>query len=79
MSASQENDEFTPSLPEINPITGAEIDPQFGDAFSHRFDIAGIASSQTLDSGLNSRTRLQIAQSVEPFGENVGFPNLDHG
>jgi len=64
VSASQENDEFTPSLLEIDPVTGAEIDSQLGDTFADGFRVAWIAGGQALNSGLNSGSRLQVARAL---------------
>ncbi len=50
----------------------------YSERLRNRLDVAGISTGKTLDSGLDSRPCLDVAQGVEPLGENLGFPNFNH-
>jgi hypothetical protein len=41
-------------------------------------DISRISGSETLDSDLDSRPRAEVAQAVEPVGEEFGLADLKH-
>jgi hypothetical protein len=49
VSASQQNDQFSPSLLEIHPVTGAVVDSQLRDTCANRFDISGVSSDEPFD------------------------------
>lgn len=78
VAARQKNDELAPALLEIHPITGAVVDPQFRDAFADWLDVAGVSSGEPFDSCLDSRSRLDVAQAIEPQCEDLGLANFDH-
>jgi hypothetical protein len=63
--------DLKPSLPEIDPVAGTEIQPQLRDAFSGRFNIAKESFFQAVDADADSGTCLNI-ETVQPFGER--FP-----
>lgn len=54
------------------------IDSQFRDTLANRFDIPRVPGCKSFDPCLDARSRLKIAQGVEPLGEHVGFPQFDH-
>lgn len=51
----QQDDEFTTAHSEINPVAGAVINAQLGDAFPDGPDIAGISGGQSFDARQNAR------------------------
>ena len=58
---------MTTSLPisfEIHPVTGTVVDPQFGNSLAYRLDISRVSGSETLNSDLNSRPRVEVAQAA---------------
>src|SRR5574337_45049 len=59
-------------------ITGAVVDPQFGNAFTHRLHVARVAGGEPFDPDQDSSACLNVAQAVEPLGEDLGLANLDH-
>jgi hypothetical protein len=61
---------------EIHPVTGAVIDPQFGDTLANRFNIPGVTCGEALDPDLNPCPRTNVAQSVKPPGKSLGLANL---
>jgi len=78
VTAGQQNDQLSPSLFEIHPVTGAIVDSQFRDTFTNGFNISGVSSSKSLDPCLDARSRLQVMQAVEPLSEVSGFANFNH-
>jgi hypothetical protein len=61
VTTSQQNNQLTSLLFEIHPITGALVDPQLRNAFTHRLYIPRISRCQALDSCEHSRPCLNIA------------------
>ena len=59
-------------------ISGTVVDPQFGNSLAYRLDISRISGSEPLNSDLDSRPRADIAQAVEPLGEEFGLADLKH-
>jgi hypothetical protein len=51
---------------EVHPIPRPIIDTQLRDAFTYRFDITCISSSQTLDPHLHTRPRPHIRKPIKP-------------
>jgi hypothetical protein len=62
----------------IHPVTGAEVDSQLRDTFANRLNISGISSGEPFDPRLDARSRLDVAQVVEPLSEECGFADFDH-
>ena len=54
------------------------IDPQFRDTLAHRPDVARIPQRKPLDTSLNTRSRPEVAQVVEPLSEDTGPADLNH-
>jgi hypothetical protein len=79
ITARQENDDLPPALLEIDPVTGALVDPQLRHTFADGLDIAGVPGGETFDPGLDTRPGLDIAQAVQPLGEGIGFAHFHHG
>ena len=75
----QEDDQLPPTLLEIHPITGAVVNPQFRHAFADRFNVAWIVGGEALDSGLDTRSCLNVAQDVKPLGKYIGLAGFNHG
>jgi hypothetical protein len=71
VSSREQNDHFIPNLFVVHPVTRTVVDPQFGNSPAYRLDISGVALSEALDPNLDSRPRAEIAQSVEPVGEEL--------
>jgi hypothetical protein len=78
VSTSQQNDQFSPSLLKIHPITGTIVDSQFRDTFTNWLNISGVSNSKPLDPCLDARSRLQVRQIVKPLNEVGGFTNFNH-
>ncbi len=78
VTACQQNHDFAPVFLEVHPITGAIIDPQFGNAFANRRCIPGITRREAFDPCLNPCSCANVTQAVKPSGESVGLANLDH-
>ncbi|SBT04177.1 hypothetical protein PROAA_1240002 [Candidatus Propionivibrio aalborgensis] len=78
VATSQQNDQLSPALLEIHPVTGAVVDSQLRDTFANRFDISGISSSEPFNPCLDARSRLEVAQVVEPLSKEDGFANFNH-
>jgi hypothetical protein len=60
--------DLKPFLPEINPISRAEIQPQLRDAFANWLDIAEEPIFQMIDANAHLGSCLNV-ESDEPFGE----------
>lgn len=73
----QQNDQLSPSLLEIHPITGAVVDSQLRDTFTNGLDISWVSGSEPFDPCLDARSRLKVAQVVEPLSEEAGFANFN--
>ncbi len=62
----------------MHPVTGAIINPQFGNALPNRSDIPWVPCRKTLDPDLDARSRMNVAQPVKPFGISLRLANLMH-
>jgi hypothetical protein len=78
VSSCEQNEHCTSNFFEVHSITRTVVDPQFGNSLAYRLDISRVSGSETLDSNLDSRPRADIAQTVEPAGEECGLANLKH-
>jgi hypothetical protein len=54
------------------------VNPQLRHGFADWRDVSWIARGQPLDPNEDSRSSLRIGQAIDPAGEDVGLPNLDH-
>jgi hypothetical protein len=79
VSTSQQNNQRSPSLLELHPVTGTVVDSQLRDTFANRFDIAGVSSGESFNPCLDARSHLEVAQVIEPLSEEDGFANFNHG
>ena len=60
VAASEQDDQHVPFLDELDAVTRAVVDAQFGDAFTDRFDIARIPEGQTPDADVDARLGLTV-------------------
>jgi hypothetical protein len=79
IASGQENNQLKPALLEIHPITGTEIDPQLGDSLANRLNITGVSRSEPLNPDLDTRSRLNVAEFIQPIDEEISFSYFDHG
>jgi hypothetical protein len=54
------------------------VDPQLGDTFSDGAHVPRITAGESFDPDKDTSSRLRVFQAVEPLGEDLGLPNLDH-
>jgi hypothetical protein len=78
VSSCEQNEHSTSNFFEVHPVTGTVVDPQFGNSLAYRLDISRVPGSEPLNSDLDSRPRADIAQAVEPVGEEFGLADLKH-
>lgn len=62
-----------PALPEIHPITGAVIDSEFGNPLADRLDIAGVSRSEAFNFYLDTRSCLNVAETIKPMRRDRSF------
>lgn len=55
--------------PEIDPIPGTQVLPQFQNTFSYRLAISEYSCLQTLQSDSHLRLRLLVSQGLQPVGD----------
>lgn len=67
VTTSQENDQLPPSLPEINPVPGAVVDSQLRHTFADWLNVAGVSGGKAFYSDLHARSRLDVAEAIEPL------------
>ena len=75
---SQQNNQLSPLLLEIHPVTGTVVDSQLRDTFANRLDISGVPSRKPFDPCLDARSRLKVAQGIQPLSEKVSLANFNH-
>lgn len=78
ISARKENNQRFTAIHKVHSIPWPVIDPQLRDTLTYRPDIAWISQRQTLDTSLNTRSRPEVAQVIEPLSEDIGPADLDH-
>jgi hypothetical protein len=78
VTSRQQNRHFAPVFLEIHPVTGAVIDPQFGDTLANGLDIPRVTCGEALNSDLNPGARTNVAQPIKPLSESLGLTNLKH-
>jgi hypothetical protein len=78
VSSGQENNQLTPTLLEIHPITGTVINSKFGDTLADRLNITGISSGKTFNPDLDTRSRLEVTKRIKPMVEKISFSNFNH-
>ncbi len=78
MSPSKKYDHGLTAPREIHPATRSVVDTQFTDVTADRFDVARIASSQSINSHSNFCFRLLIFKTSQLFIEEFRAANLDH-
>jgi len=61
-----------------DPVARPVVDPQLRDAFTHGLHIPRVAHGETFDARLHPRPPFQVAQAVEPLGEDLGLADFDH-
>ena len=77
-AAAQQDDQRAAALRVIHPVAGAVIDLEFAHATGKDTVVARVAESQPVDPDLDADPGFAIAQGIEPCGEGVGLPDLDH-
>jgi hypothetical protein len=75
--ASQKNDQRSPPLLEIHPVTGAVVDAQLRNAFAHWLNISRVPKREAFNPRLNARPRPKVAQAIEPLSEHFSFSNFN--
>ena len=75
----KENNQRSPPLLEIHPVTGTVVNPQLRNTFTNWFYITWVSRCQPFNSCLDARSSLDVPQVVEPLNEEVGFANFNHG
>jgi len=78
ISSGQENNQLTPTLLEIHPITGTVIDPQLRDSLANRLNIAWIPNGEALNSDLDTSSRLNVTEFIKPMREEVSSSYFNH-
>lgn len=76
--ASQQNDDHAPLLLEIHPVAGSIVDSKSRDAFARRPHVYRVSSCQTLDPDKDARSRLRVAQAVQPSGVYIRLADLEY-
>src|SRR6516164_6340403 len=76
--AAEQDDQETPALHVIDPISGAIMDAKLADTFANRLYVAGIAERQAAHPTGNFRPGPSIPQAGEPLREDPGLADLDH-
>lgn len=76
VATGQQDDQLSPPLLEIHPVTGTVVDPQLRDTFANRLDVPGVSGSEPFNPCLDARSRLKVTQGVEPLSEEVSFANF---
>ncbi|KGU85734.1 hypothetical protein N005_06635 [Pseudomonas mediterranea CFBP 5447] len=62
ITATQQNDQLSALLHEIDSIAGTIIDTRFAQTFSYSFDISQISISHAIDSNLNANSGAAVCQ-----------------
>src|SRR5262249_25027840 len=78
VSAGEKDDPHSDALHEIHAITRTVVDPHFRHALAHRLHVAGISNLESIDAGLDARSRTPITQVCEPMREELSLSDLDH-
>jgi hypothetical protein len=68
--ASEQQMHLNPFLSEIRSVAGAEIQPQLGDSFTNRFDVAKEPFFEAIDSNSYSGPRPEI-EAIQSFNERL--------
>lgn len=71
------NDQPLPAFHVIHSVSRAGVDSKFRDTLTHRLHVAWIPSRQPLDPDQDPCARPQVAEPVDPLGEDLGLSNLD--
>jgi len=67
-----------PAFLEIHPIARSIVDSQFRNPLANWRDITRVSCGQSLYSGLNAGSALNVTQVIKPLNEDFGLANLDH-
>jgi hypothetical protein len=78
VTTGQEDNQLSPALFVIHPVTGTVIDSQFRNTLANGFDIARMSKGKMLDPCLDTRPRLKIAQAIEPASEDIRFADFNY-
>jgi hypothetical protein len=65
------------ALNKINPVARAVVDTQFGNAFTDRFQIAGVSKGQATNADINLCACLPISQSGKPIRVSACLSDFD--
>jgi hypothetical protein len=77
-AGAEHNDEHVAAPRQIDPIAGAEVNAQLGDAFADGLDVALKAVVQAIDSREDHATGSAILELADPLVELARRPDLDH-
>src|SRR5690606_9669696 len=77
-AAAQQDDQGAAAPRVVHPVAGAVIDLEFAHAIGKDAVSARVAEGQPVDPDLDAEPCFAIAQGIEPCGESVGLPDLDH-
>jgi hypothetical protein len=64
---------------EVDPVSGAMVDPKLGHQPADRLRVSGVAGSHAADPANDVKDGALIFQGGEPAGELGRFANFDHG
>ena len=79
ITTGKKNDQFSPPLLEIHPVTGTVVNPQLRDTFTDWLYITWVSRCQPFNPCSDARSSLDVPQVVEPLNEEVGLANFNHG
>src|SRR5262245_35609550 len=73
VAAAEEDDQLLPATGEVEAITGAEVDLQFGNASADRAGVAEQAGFDAGDADPDDRLGLAVLEAAEPLRELRGL------
>src|SRR3954447_3617192 len=76
-AAEQYDQHFVPAH-EIEPVAGAEVEPELAHSFADQFDVSQMAECQPVDPRADPLARDAVSQTGPPGGEVPSLPDFDH-
>ena len=71
VSTTEQDDQTVTVLPEIDPVTGTEMQPEFHAPVAHRLAVAEVAKADPVESDADPGACLEIPQRVKPIAEGI--------
>ena len=78
IAAAEQNDQETPALHIIDPVSGAIMDTKLADAITNWLYVAGIAERETAHPTSDLRFGSSMSQAREPLGKSPRLADFDH-